>query len=127
MAIEKRRYDDPCGVARALGVVGERWALLVVRELLLGPKRFSDLSRGLPGMSQNVLSQRLRELSYLNRGLTISLRDERSDKSHEFHSDGGIMEFVAAFRRLRDLLQTPDLRGDRIQSRRCCRRRTGRR
>ncbi len=62
MAVEKRRYDDPCGVARALGAVGERWALLVVRELLLGPKRFSDLSRGLPGMSQNVLSQRLREL-----------------------------------------------------------------
>jgi DNA-binding HxlR family transcriptional regulator len=60
--VPKRSYDDPCGVARALGVVGERWALLVVRELLLGPKRFSALSGGLPGMSQNVLSQRLREL-----------------------------------------------------------------
>ncbi|MEV1147304.1 helix-turn-helix domain-containing protein [Micromonospora sp. NPDC049799] len=57
-----RSYDDLCGLARALAVVGERWALLVVRELLLGPKRFSDLSRGLPAMSQNVLSQRLREL-----------------------------------------------------------------
>jgi DNA-binding HxlR family transcriptional regulator len=60
--VGKRSYDDACGVARALGVVGERWALLVVRELLYGPKRFSDLSRGLPGMSHNVLSQRLREL-----------------------------------------------------------------
>jgi DNA-binding HxlR family transcriptional regulator len=50
-------------VARALDVVGERWTLLVVRELLFGPKRFSDLVRGLPGMSQNVLSQRLRELA----------------------------------------------------------------
>ncbi|KAA9153906.1 helix-turn-helix transcriptional regulator [Amycolatopsis acidicola] len=49
-------------MARALDVVGERWALLVVRELLFGAKRFSDLARGLPGMSQNVLSQRLREL-----------------------------------------------------------------
>lgn len=58
-----RHYDDPCGVARALDVVGERWTLLVVRELLFGPKRFSDLARGLPGMSQNVLSQRLRELA----------------------------------------------------------------
>jgi DNA-binding HxlR family transcriptional regulator len=58
-----RNYDDPCGVARALDVVGERWTLLVVRELLFGPKRFSDLVRGLPGMSQNVLSQRLRELA----------------------------------------------------------------
>jgi DNA-binding HxlR family transcriptional regulator len=50
-------------VARALDVVGERWTLLVVRELLFGPKRFSDLVRGLPGMSQNVLSQRLRVLA----------------------------------------------------------------
>jgi DNA-binding HxlR family transcriptional regulator len=49
-------------VARALDLVGERWTLLVVRELLFGPKRFTDLVRGLPGMSQNVLSQRLREL-----------------------------------------------------------------
>ncbi|MEV0155762.1 winged helix-turn-helix transcriptional regulator [Micromonospora sp. NPDC050686] len=57
-----RSYGDFCGVARALSAVGERWALLIVRELLLGPKRFSDLSRALPTLSQNVLSQRLREL-----------------------------------------------------------------
>jgi DNA-binding HxlR family transcriptional regulator len=57
-----RSYRDICGVARALDVVGERWALLVVRELLFGPKRFADLHRGLPGMSENVLTQRLREL-----------------------------------------------------------------
>jgi DNA-binding HxlR family transcriptional regulator len=57
-----RTYDDPCGIARALDHVGERWALLIVRELLLGPKRFTDLRAGLPGASQNVLSQRLREL-----------------------------------------------------------------
>ncbi|CAN5201822.1 winged helix-turn-helix transcriptional regulator [soil metagenome] len=57
-----RRYEDPCGIARALDRVGERWALLVVRELLLGPKRFSDLRAGLPTVSPNVLSQRLDEL-----------------------------------------------------------------
>ena len=57
-----RSYGDLCGIARALDVIGERWALLVVRELLFGPKRFADLHRGLPGMSQNVLTQRLREL-----------------------------------------------------------------
>src|SRR6478672_2410909 len=57
-----RTYNDSCAIARALDAVGERWALLVVRELLLGPKRFKDLSRSLPGKSQNVLSQRLREL-----------------------------------------------------------------
>ena len=59
---QRRTYGDRCGVARALDVVGERWALLVVRELLLGPKRFSDLRRGLPNVSPDVLSQRLRGL-----------------------------------------------------------------
>ncbi|SHH25728.1 winged helix-turn-helix transcriptional regulator [Geodermatophilus nigrescens] len=58
----ERSYDDPCGIARALDAVGERWALLVVRELLLGPKRYSELARGLPGSSPTVLSQRLRDL-----------------------------------------------------------------
>jgi DNA-binding HxlR family transcriptional regulator len=57
-----RHYDDPCGIARALDAVGERWSLLIVRELVFGPKRFSDLKRGLSGMSPNVLSQRLTEL-----------------------------------------------------------------
>lgn len=57
-----RSYGDPCGIARALDVVGERWALLIVRELLFGPKRFTDLKAGLAGASPNVLSQRLREL-----------------------------------------------------------------
>ena len=57
-----RRYDDPCGIARALDVVGDRWALLVVRELIFGPKRFVQLRQGLTGISPNVLSQRLRDL-----------------------------------------------------------------
>ncbi len=58
----KRSYNDACGVARALDLVGERWALMVVRELLLGPKRFTDLRTGLPTVSPDVLAQRLREL-----------------------------------------------------------------
>ena len=57
-----RTYDDGCAAAHALDLVGERWARLVVRELLLGPKRFTDLRAGLPHASPNVLSQRLREL-----------------------------------------------------------------
>ena len=57
-----RTYGDGCAIARALDLVGERWALLVVRELLLGPKRYTDLRRGLPNASPNVLSQRLGEL-----------------------------------------------------------------
>jgi DNA-binding HxlR family transcriptional regulator len=58
----KRTYGDRCGMARALDLVGERWALLVVRELLLGPKRFTDLRAGLPNVSTDILAQRLREL-----------------------------------------------------------------
>ena len=57
-----RTYEDGCAAAHALDLIGERWALLVVRELVLGPKRFTDLRAGLPGASPNVLSQRLREL-----------------------------------------------------------------
>jgi len=57
-----RTYGDGCGIAHALDLVGERWALLVVRELLLGPKRFTDLRDGLPNASPNVLAQRLRDL-----------------------------------------------------------------
>jgi DNA-binding HxlR family transcriptional regulator len=57
-----RTYDDPCGTARALDVIGERWALLIVRDLLFGPKRFGTLRAGLSGVSPNVLSQRLRDL-----------------------------------------------------------------
>lgn len=62
MRTERRSYADPCGIARALDVVGERWALLVVRELMLGPRRFGQLRDGLPDLSPNVLAQRLRDL-----------------------------------------------------------------
>ena len=59
---EKRRYDDACGLAHALDLVGERWAMLVLRELAYGPRRFSGLKSDLQGISANVLSQRLTEL-----------------------------------------------------------------
>jgi DNA-binding HxlR family transcriptional regulator/putative sterol carrier protein len=58
-----RTYHDACGVASALDVVGERWALLVVRELLLGPRRFADLQNDLVGISPNVLTHRLASLA----------------------------------------------------------------
>ncbi len=64
---EKRRYEDACGLAHALELIGERWAPLVLRELMLGPRRFSDLKADLPGISANVLAQRLAELEH--RGL----------------------------------------------------------
>jgi DNA-binding HxlR family transcriptional regulator/putative sterol carrier protein len=58
----KRSYDDGCASAHALDIIGERWGLLIARELMLGPKRFTDLRTGLPGISPNVLTQRLEEL-----------------------------------------------------------------
>src|SRR5687767_9945150 len=61
-ARSRRRYEDACAAAHALDLVGERWALLVMRELMLGPKRFSDLRASLPGISANVLTQRLEGL-----------------------------------------------------------------
>jgi DNA-binding HxlR family transcriptional regulator len=57
-----KQYGQFCSVARALDVLGDRWAMLVVRELLLGPKRYTDLRDGLPGVGTNVLAVRLREL-----------------------------------------------------------------
>lgn len=68
----KRGYDDACGTAHALELIGERWALLVLRELMLGPRRFSGLKADLPGISANVLSQRLDELEL--RGLARKRR-----------------------------------------------------
>ena len=58
----RRTYGDSCGIARALDIVGERWALLVVRELVTGPKRFSDLRAGLPKIAPDVLARRVRDL-----------------------------------------------------------------
>lgn len=59
---EKRWYDDACGTALALEFVGERWALLIIRELMFGPRRFGQIRANLPGISANVLTQRLEGL-----------------------------------------------------------------
>ena len=58
----KRSYGQWCGIARALDIVGERWSLLIVRNLLVGPKRYRDLLDGLPGIGTNLLARRLRDL-----------------------------------------------------------------
>lgn len=68
----RRGYDDACGTAHALELIGERWALLVLRELMLGSRRFSELRADLPGISANVLTQRLTDLEA--RGLVVKKR-----------------------------------------------------
>jgi DNA-binding HxlR family transcriptional regulator/putative sterol carrier protein len=61
-SVSRRTYDQYCSISRALDVLGERWSLLVIRELLVGPKRFSDLQDGLAGIGANALSARLKAL-----------------------------------------------------------------
>src|SRR3954471_8710631 len=70
--MSRRSYEQYCGLAKALDVVGERWTLLVVRNLLLGPLRYSELLRGLPGITTNLLAKRLREMEAL--GLVERIR-----------------------------------------------------
>ncbi len=61
-----KTYNQYCAIASALDIIGERWSLLVIRNLLLGPKRFSDLLKGLPGLSTNILTERLKLLTEQN-------------------------------------------------------------
>ncbi|HEY8313835.1 MAG TPA: helix-turn-helix domain-containing protein [Candidatus Baltobacteraceae bacterium] len=60
--VATRAYGQYCGFARAIELIGERWAMLLIRDLLVGPKRFTDLQRGLPKIPSNVLTTRLKEL-----------------------------------------------------------------
>ena len=88
----KRTYGDRCGIARALDLVGERWALLVVRDLLLGPKRFTDLRAGLPHVSPDVLSQRLRELEQAGIVRRAKLPPPASARVYELTDRGEALE-----------------------------------
>src|SRR3954469_2103510 len=94
MATTKRTYGDRCGVARALDIVGERWALLVVRELLLGPKRFTDLRAGLPHVGPDVLSQRLRELEQAGIVQRRTLAPPAGSRVYELTERGRALEPV---------------------------------
>jgi DNA-binding HxlR family transcriptional regulator len=74
----KRDYRQFCPVAKSLNVVGERWTLLLVRELLLGPRRYTDLRRALPGMASNLLAERLREMT--EAGLVVRGAEPGADR-----------------------------------------------
>lgn len=80
--MEKRRYRQFCGLARSLDVVGERWTLLIVRNLLLGPQRYSELLRGLPGITTNLLAKRLAEMEEF--GLLEKARSSASDAGSHY-------------------------------------------
>jgi DNA-binding HxlR family transcriptional regulator len=108
MATTKRTYGDRCGVARALDIVGERWALLVVRELLLGPKRFTDLRAGLPHVGPDVLAQRLRELEQSGIVCRATLPPPAGSRVYELTERGrGLEEVVLALGRFGSVAPLP--------------------
>lgn len=86
--MNRRSYGQYCSLARALDIVGERWTLLIVRDLLLGPKRFSDLLGGLPGIGRNLLTSRLRHLE--REGLVTRQRSSSYPRTvaYELTEDG---------------------------------------
>lgn len=89
-----RRYGDGCAIATALDYVGERWALLIVRELLLGPKRFTDLQDGLPHAGAKVLAQRLRELESAGIVLRRTLPPPASSQVYELTEWGARLDGI---------------------------------
>ena len=110
-----RSYGDPCGLARALDLVGERWSLLVVRELLFGPKRFTDLRAGMPGASPNVLAQRLRELERAGIVRRRKLAPPAGVAVYELTERGGELE-PAIIQLARWGSSTPPMRGAELST-----------
>jgi DNA-binding HxlR family transcriptional regulator len=78
----RRSYNQYCGLAKSLDVVGERWTMLIVRNLLLGPLRYSQLLRGLPGITTNLLAKRLQEMEEF--GLIERSRDTPTDGAQSY-------------------------------------------
>src|SRR5438270_8652575 len=90
--MNRRTYKQFCGLARALDVVGERWTLLIVRNLLLGPLRYSDLLRGLPGITTNLLAKRLREMEQLDLIERINGPGAETTQAYRLTAHGAALE-----------------------------------
>jgi DNA-binding HxlR family transcriptional regulator/putative sterol carrier protein len=112
--MSKRSYNQYCAVARALDLVGERWTLLVVRELLTGPKRFKDLLEGLPGIGTNLLTTRLKDLERYRVVHRTTLPPPAASKVYELTELGRSLEpVIAALGRWGlEFLGTPDQEDD---------------
>lgn len=112
--MSKRSYNQYCTIARALDIVGERWTLLVVRELLTGPKRFKDLLEGLPGIGTNLLTRRLKDLEGYGVVRRTTLPPPAASKVYELTELGRSLEpVIAALGRWGlEFLGTPDREDD---------------
>jgi DNA-binding HxlR family transcriptional regulator/putative sterol carrier protein len=94
--MSKRSYNQYCAVARALDIVGERWTLLIVRELLMGPKRFKDLLEGLSGIGTNLLAARLKDLEGYGVVRRTALPPPAGSRVYELTELGWLLEPVIA-------------------------------
>ncbi len=112
--MSKRSYNQYCAIARALDIVGERWTLLVVRELFTGPKRFKDLLEGLPGIGTNLLTTRLKDLERYGVVRRTTLPPPAASKVYELTELGRSLESVIAAlgRWGLEFLGTPDREDD---------------
>lgn len=107
-----KSYGQYCGLARGLDVIGDRWVLLIVRELLTGPRRYSELTHGLPGIATNLLAERLRTM-HAN-GLVAKTDDDR----YELTEWGeGLHDVVSAIGRWASPLMGDIAEGDTFRSR----------
>lgn len=115
----RRTYDQLCGLATALDVVGERWTMLIVRDLALGPLRYGEILRGLPGIGEGLLAQRLRHLE------TNGVVRRRFDAEHaavvyELTDDGealwrSLVPLAGwGLRRMRPVERATDVRADHL-------------
>src|SRR2546430_2681097 len=112
-----RTYDQYRPVARALELVGERWTLLIARELLLGPRRFTDLMDGLPGISANVLAGRLKELESTGLVAKRTLPPPAASAVYELTADAaGLVDVLAAMTRWGMTLLGRPRKGDDVRS-----------
>lgn len=112
----KRRYNQYCAMARALDVVGERWTLLIIRELLTGPKRFKDLLNGLLGMGTNLLASRLKDLERHGIVRRTILPPPSGSRVYELTESGQALEpVVMALARWGARLMGPPRNGDKFR------------
>lgn len=113
--MSRRNYEQVCALARALDVIGERWTLLVVRELIFGPRRYSDILRELPGLGTNLLAQRLKDLEESGLIVHHKLPPPAASSVYELTADGRA-KLIPIVRAMTDLgltyLQYPPPPGD---------------
>src|SRR5687767_9824063 len=110
-----KSYGQFCGLARALDIVGERWSLLIVRQLLVAPARYGELLAGLPGVATNLLSTRLRDLESAG---VIERRPARDANAIEYtltEWGSGLREPIAALIRWSEPLMIPGQGSDQFQ------------